>query len=178
MVSGELQAALDRLKNDTEWQKAEAKEKEAKAELQARISRRSKHDRERINELQANPNKLYYSLQTAGAGLFIQFESLFDLRVLVSNTPEYKAIENIIDKVILNGLPKYSMKQSRPYSLLFEDCETGEKVREKVYKAYQCAIGIYKYCAENKITIFEFAEKYNPEFGTLFDYELEKFFQL
>lgn len=164
--------------NDENYKKEYA-EAEARARAAA-IKQGIRHDHRKawFDTIEQNPKKLFYALNMAGAGVFVQTYGLFDLRFLVEPNPEYKAVENVIKSVVLKGFPLFEAKETPPFNLLFVDSDEGDRVKEKIFKAYNVALAAYKWCAKEEITLFEFAEKYNPEFGTMLDYELEKFFQL
>lgn len=170
-------SAIAHMANNENYLK-ECEEAEKKADiLRDERAKIYEHIDKRVKEIHDHKERVFYSLEMAGSGIFVRLDGLFDYRFLVPENPKYLSVDNMLERVFwAGGVQKSSLIQTRPFSILVEDSGEGDVVREKLFKAYNMAINVYEWCRENKKTIFEFAVHYNQEFGTLFDFELEKFF--
>lgn len=140
---------------------------------------RSSHITARVRAEEADPEKLWWSLEMPTKGIHVRFSGLFNLRFYVPPSPEFKAVDNVINRLLFpaGGVPISQLKHGKPFDVIFENSVKGDRVRGQIFKAYKIALQVYEWSNKNGCTVFQFAEKYNPEFGTLFDYELEKFFK-
>ena len=158
-------------------------EEEAARKASDRESKRNDHVYKRYHEIENSREKLFYEYQMTGRGVNIALfgyfgDSQWDYRFFVPENPVYKSVDNMIDKVFFAETSnKASLKQHMPFKVLFLNTVKGDEVREKLFTAYQNALKIYEYCEENGITVTKFANKFNPELGTMFDFEVEKFFK-
>lgn len=146
--------------------------------------KRVDHQKERTREIEKEenaeyPEKLFYEFSpTSGGNIKIQLSGIFGRFFIVNaNGPEYKSIDNILRYLIFTAPGEYSSAtQHRPYSLLRGDNVEGDKYRSEIFEAYKNALKIFEYCRENNITVSRFVYECNPEYLTLYDYEVKKFF--
>lgn len=155
------------------------KEKEAELKLKERENKQREHLKERKEKIKDDPEGLFYVFQMCGAGVAVQLEGFFDRRFIVKEyAPEYKSVDNVLRYVVFPdpGEYVYAM-QSSQYKMLRSDNAEGDKYRQTIFEAYENALKIFEYCRNNKISRFNFTTKMNPDYMTLYDHEVKKFFK-
>lgn len=165
--------------------KKEEKEKAEKAKtVNENADKIQDHINKRVREVETEegkdkPSKLFYQYSvTAGGGLRIWLGGVLTFDFIVKEeTPVYKSVDNVVRRVIFKDPGQFfSLSQHYPYSLICTDSEDGDRLRSKIFEAYENALKIFQYCRDNETTVFKIAGIINPEFKTLFDYEVKKFF--
>lgn len=155
------------------------KEKEAELKLKEKAYKQSEHRKEREKKLKDDPEGLFYVFLMCGAGVAVQLEGFFDRRFIVKESaPEYKSVDNVLRYVVFPDPGEYvNAMQSSQYKMLRSDNAEGDKYRQTIFEAYENALKIFEYCRNNKISRFNFTTKMNPDYMTLYDHEVKKFFK-
>lgn len=155
-------------------------EKKAFAKKQEKINEHAKARRKDIEteENSANPRKLFYEFLMTGAGICVQMAGIFGRNFTVKETaPEYKSVDNVLRYVVFPESGEYyHFTNYKPYNLLKMDNSAGDEYRAIIFEAYKNALKIFKYCREHEIERFNFADTINPDYRTLYDYEVKNFF--
>jgi len=155
------------------------KEKEAELKLKEREQKQKEHYKEWEKKVKGDPETLFYMFQICGAGVAVQLQGFFDRRFLVKESaPEYKSVDNVLRYVVFPEPGEYANAMlSSQYKILQGDNAKGDKYRQTIFEGYENALKIFEYCRNNKISRFNFASKMNPDYMTLYDYEVKKFFE-
>lgn len=172
-------------KYSAEYLAEQKKKEEADRLTNEKYYKVADHKTERTREIEKEenseyPEKLFYEFfPTCNGNIKVQLSGIFGRHFIVQeNGPEYKSVDNILRYLVFTGPGEYtSATQHRPYSLLRADNSNGDKYRNQIFEAYENALKILKYCRENDITVLRFVYKCNPEYLTLYDYEVKKFFK-
>lgn len=158
----------------------EKKDKAAEA-FEKQKNERDKHKAKRAREEKENPEKIFWSLYMTGNGVNVRFTGLFELGVVVPKDPEYLSVDNVLDRLVFceefGSINRHSFDINNPIYILQANSIAGDKARAEVFEAYKCAFKVYAWCKKNKCEIFDFVKKINPDYMTLYDFEVKEFFK-
>ena len=155
-----------------------AKKKEAERKLKEREDKQKDHLNEWAKKVR-NENELCYEFMVNAGGKIVLFlRGMFDKMCTVPKYPEYTSVDNVLRYVMYENYAEFkSACNYKPHKILLQDNAEADAIRNKIFTAYKNALKVYHYCEENGISVFDFRKKVSPEFGTMYEHEIEKFFK-
>jgi len=155
-----------------------AKEKEAERKLKERENKQKDHLNKWAEKVK-NENDVFYEFMVNAGGKIVLFlRGMFDKMCTVPKYPEYTSVDNVLRYVMYENYTEFkSACNYKPHKILLQDNAEADAIRNKIFTAYKNALKVYRYCEENGISVFDFRKKVSPEFGTMYESEIEKFFK-
>lgn len=155
-----------------------AKKKEAERKLKEREDKQKDHLNEWAKKVR-NENELCYEFMVNAGGKIVLFlRGMFDKMCTVPKYPEYTSVDNVLRYVMYENYTEFkSACNYKHHKILLQDNAEADAIRNKIFTAYKNALKVYHYCEENGISVFDFRKKVSPEFGTMYEHEIEKFFK-
>jgi hypothetical protein len=155
-----------------------AKEKEAERKLKEQTDKQKDHLNEWAKKVRNENNVCYEFMINAGGKIVLFLRGMFDKMCTVPKYPEYTSVDNVLRYVMYENYTEFkSACNYKPHKILLQDNAEADAIRNKIFTAYKNALKVYHYCEENGISVFDFRKKVSPEFGTMYEHEIEKFFK-
>lgn len=155
-----------------------AKKKEAERKLKEREDKQKDHLNEWSKKVRNENEVCYEFMVNAGGKIVLFLRGMFDKMCTVPKYPEYTSVDNVLRYVMYDNYTELkSACNYKPHKILLQDNAEADAIRNKIFTAYKNALKVYHYCEENGVSVFDFRKKVSPEFGTMYEHEIEKFFK-
>ena len=155
-----------------------AKKKEAERKLKERENKQKDHLNEWAKKVRNENEVCYEFMVNSGDKIVLFLRGMFDKMCTVPKYPEYTSVDNVLRYVMYENYTEFkSACNYKPHKILLQDNAEADAIRNKIFTAYKNALKVYHYCEENGISVFDFRKKVSPEFGTMYEHEIEKFFK-
>lgn len=155
-----------------------AKKKEAERKLKEQTDKQKDHLNEWAKKVRNENEVCYEFMVNAGGKIVLFLRGMFDKMCTVPKYPEYTSVDNVLRYVMYDNYTEFkSACNYKPHKILLQDNAEADAIRNKIFTAYKNALKVYHYCEENGVSVFDFRKKVSPEFGTMYEHEIEKFFK-